>query len=129
LKLDLGCYESAVPDRFKGSRGKLPHAGPHPPHKRNPVKGTTTCPKSAPDYPLLSLRPPVQIFLDYFCHPCSEFGRPSGTQAPHGVPEPGDKSPGYCHLSLRDAFRPAPKDIDPRKDLPRCYLTLRAQLR
>jgi hypothetical protein len=56
-------------------------------------------------YPLLSLRPPVQIFLDYFCRPRSEFRHPSGTQA-HGVPEPGDKSPGYCHLSLRDAFWP-----------------------
>jgi hypothetical protein len=88
-----------------GSRWKLAHAGPHPPPKRNPVKGTTTCPKSAPNYPLLSLRPPVQIFLDYFCRPRSEFRHPSGTQAPR-VPEPGDKSPGYCHLSLRDAFRP-----------------------
>src|ERR1700722_14512431 len=46
------------------------------PHQRNPVKGTTACPKSAPNYPLLSLRPPVQIFLDYFCRPRSEFRRP-----------------------------------------------------
>jgi len=35
------------------------------------------------------------------------FGRPSGTQALCG-PGPGDKSPGYCHMSLRDAFWPAP---------------------
>ena len=33
---------------------------------------------------------------------------PSGTQAPCG-PGPGDKSPGYCHRSLRDAFWPAPQ--------------------
>jgi len=34
-------------------------------------------------------------------------GVPPGRR-PHGVPEPGDKSPGYCHPSLRDAFRPVP---------------------
>jgi hypothetical protein len=37
------------------------------------------------------------------------FGRPSGTR-PHVVPEPGDKSPGYSHLSLRDeALRAVPR--------------------
>ena len=29
------------------------------------------------------------------------FGRPSGTQAERS-PGPGDKSLGYCHMSLRD---------------------------
>jgi hypothetical protein len=38
--------------------------------------------------------------------PRSEFRRPSGTQAP-GVSDPGDKSPGYYQVSLRDAFWPA----------------------
>jgi hypothetical protein len=33
-------------------------------------------------------------------------GVSSGTQAPC-APRPGDKSPGYCHMTLRDAFWPA----------------------
>ena len=32
----------------------------------------------------------------------------SGTQNPRG-PGPGDKSPGYCQMSLRDAFWPVPE--------------------
>jgi hypothetical protein len=91
-----------------GSRWKLPHAGPHPPHKRNPVKGTTTCPKSAPQLPFVIFASSCANFLGLLLSPRSEFRRPSGTQAPRG-PEPGDKSPGYYHLSLRDAFWQAPK--------------------
>jgi hypothetical protein len=81
LKLDLGCYESAVPEigsRWKLSRRATSLAQEKPGQRNNDV------PKIHPKYPLLSLRPPVQIFLDYFCRRRSEFRRPSGTQAPRG---------------------------------------------
>jgi hypothetical protein len=55
LKLELGCYESGVPDRFE-----------------------------------------VKISITH----APNSGVPPGRR-PHLVPDPGDKSPGYCRSCLR----------------------------
>jgi hypothetical protein len=84
LKLELGCYESAVRDRFKVEIATRRATSPaqQEPSQRNEQRRAQNPP---PNYPLLSLRPPVQIFLNYFCHPRSKFRRPFGTQTSWGL--------------------------------------------
>jgi hypothetical protein len=106
LKLDLRCYESAVPDRFKVEIVTRRATSPR-------TRGTESKEQRRAQNP-----PPMT--LCYLCILLRKFswttlvahapnsGVPPGRR-PHGVPEPGDKSPGSCHLSLRDAFWPAPK--------------------
>jgi hypothetical protein len=99
LKLDLGCYESAVPDRFKV---QIFHAPGHITPKRGTQSKDQRHPRSGPPiaFCCLCVLPCKFSWITSVAH-ARNSGVPPGRR-PYGVPEPGDKSPGYWHLSLRD---------------------------
>jgi hypothetical protein len=109
LKLDLGRYYSAVPDRLKveiATRRATSPAQEEPSQRNN-------------DVPKIRF----QLLFVIFASSCVNFlGRvlsptfriqASLRDAGHVVTDPGDKSPGYYHLSLRDwPFGPHPEGVE-----------------
>src|ERR1700722_5066036 len=75
------------------------HPAGHITHKRGTQSKDQRLPKSL-QLPFVIFASSGANFLGLLLSPTLRIQASPPGRRPYGVPEPGDKSPGYCHLSL-----------------------------